>query len=460
MSAGLRLILSICKEQSRVALAEITTDLLVTNEEKELFRFLKSYVQRHHSFPKIATLRKRFGYLSDMRAEEVHTYYMDEVFKRALYNSIRDPYASLGELFQGANTDIAAVISKIEELSYVCRRFSGKLNGSGVDDSVFLLDKVLEEFEDSILNHGLKGVPTGWGPVDAVTGGYKEDDLVFWIGRPSRGKSFLLLKQAYEAWMAGYKVLWISMEMGGLQSMRRMVGIHSRVNPNLIRSGEVSTMSVGSLRNVINEMKEKTPLYMVTANFDRTVNQVNAYIEQFLPDAVYIDAAYLLTPEKKRTGSGSRRETIADVVEELKKTTSDAKRPLVCTVQFNRQADQAKRSVNRSPSVRINPIAHLSLDKIGETDVIGQAGSVIFGMDSGLSPYEKETRAFGFLKGREGEDGWWYCNYPPTATSPIDLSLLEPDDPRIEVMERPSARQPAANPQEQETRRNMLSFMR
>lgn len=456
MTVGIHLVLAIVKEKSRARLLEIPREFLRTDEERELYDFVRRHVSTHNKFPAFGTIRKRFAVTGIPK--EPPSYYYEEASKRAFYNLIRDPYAKLGESFQGSSSDIPSMLEIIDEMASIRRRFSPEQGG--IEDSRALLDEVLNEFEDASTYHGLRGVTTGWDAVDDVMGGYNSSDLCIWVGRPGRGKSWLLLHQCYEAWKAENRVLYISMEMEGKASMRRMVGLHSRINPNLIKTGTVSTQSQPLVRRAIEEMREINPLYMVTANFERTVPQVEAYIEQYDPDIVYLDAAYLLQPEKKRYGSSGRRESISDVVEELKALASNAKRPLVGTVQFNRQAEQRKRarSQERNEGHRINPIAHLGLDVIGETDVISQSASHVFGIDLGLAPYEKSTRAFGFIKGREGEDGYWYCNYPDNRTAPIDLSLLEPDDPRIEVMERPQARQsnrdrPPRNP-------DMLNYMR
>lgn len=456
------MLLAIVREQSRARLVDIPRDFLRTDEERKLYTFLRKHVSTHDKFPSLKTIRRRFSSIDVSVPPEPSGYYREEVAKRAVYNLLREPYAALGEAFQGAHTDMERVMSIIDEMASIRRRFN--VSG-GVDDSRTLLSQVLQEFEEARLFHGLRGVTTGFEPIDDLTGGYMPDDLVFWIGRPGRGKSWLLIKQAFEAWRASHRVLWMSLEMGGLQSMRRMVGLHSGINPNLIRRGMIQTSSQDLLRRGIAEMNEIQPMHMVTANFDRTVPQLAAYIEQYDPDIIYVDATYLLTPEKKRRGSEGRRESIADVINELKQLGADCRRPIIGTVQFNRDAERTRRAIQQSrasgegqPQV-FDPIAHLSLDKIGETDVIGQTASHVLGLDVGLAPYERSTRAFGFLKGREGEDGRWYCNYPDSQIAPIDLSIIPRDDPRIEIMERPQARNggetaaAARNP-------NMLNFMR
>lgn len=471
MTVGINLILAITKEKSRARLLDIPTDFLSTDHERRLYDFVRRHVNQHNKFPSIQTIRRRFASRFEAKyPPEPSSYYREETERRTAYTMLRDPYARFTEAMQGSNTDFALVNGIIDEMAAIRRRFGG---GGGTEDHRTLIDRVAQEFEEALTYHGIRGVHTGYPEMDEVTGGWQPEDLVMIIGRPARGKSWLLLQQAFRAWQHGHKVLWLSNEMGGLQSMRRMIGLYTGINPNLIRRGEIGTLAQDNFRRQLDEMREMTPLDMVTANFDRSTSQLEAYIEQFDPDAVYTDAAYLFKPERKRSGSGSRRETIGDVVEELKRITADAKKPIVGTVQFNRQAEDRRRGANarrreeaqsedgeEAAPRPFNPIAHLDLDVIGETDVIGQSVSHAIGMDFAPDPFSREMRAFGFLKGREGEDGSWLCNYPRTQSDRINMDIVPMDDPRIEILRRPAARTarrpnnaPPANP-------NMLNFMR
>jgi replicative DNA helicase len=463
MSVGISLVLSVVKEKSRSRLLNIPSEFLRTDDEKRLYEFVRVHVAQHNKFPTINTLRRRFSI--NAYPDEPSSYYYDEAKRRAFYNLLREPYARLGESFKGSQSDVSAMLAIIDEIASIRRRFGP--DSSGVEDSRALLAQILQEFEDSSTYHGLRGVTTGWDAVDDVTGGYQPGDHIVWVGRVGRGKSWSLLYQCYNAWKAGHRILFVSNEMEGRATMRRMVGLHSRINPNLIRTGTVSTASQDLVRRSIAEMNEMQPLFMVTANFDRSVPQVEAYIDQFQPDISYIDAGYLLKPQTKRYGSSGRRETISDVAEDLKKCAADRKIPIVSTMQFNRQAEERRRAAQKrneeqqaGSTRRFNPIAHLGVEVIGETDVIGQSASHVFGLDLGPHPFEKSVRVFGILKGREGEDGYWYCNYPENRTSPIDLSLLQPDDPRIEIMERPQARSSRSRGNSLAPNPSMLDFMR
>lgn len=457
MTIGLDLLSAIRKHGSRAALQELTPDLFVNDEERQVFEFMQRYVNDHKTFPKPLAVRRHTRIVLPT-TDEPYTVYLENTRDRATYNAIREPYAALVEIMQGSGRpNIREAKAAIEALNAQVARYANV--GSGVEDSSAVMERVMAEWGEAQSNHDLRGVTSGWDPVDDATLGYQSEDLITWVGRPGRGKSWLLIKQAYAAWRQGHRVLFVSMEMSAEAIMRRMIGIHSRVNPHLIRSGTVSTLAQPALMRHMEEMRDVNPIDFCTANFNRSVSQVDGFIEQYLPDIIYVDASYLLTPNKKRYGSSGRRETISDTTEEMKQLASNAHRPIVQTVQFNRTAEIARRATQAAPQQEDGeeqqrnayPLAHLGLEKIGETDVIGQASSHVFGIELPQRPYQNSMRVFGFLKGREGEDGHWYCNYPETRSSPVDLSLVANDDPRLQALRAPPAGRELRRPRQRTT---------
>jgi replicative DNA helicase len=343
-------------------------------------------------------------------------------------------YNRLSDLMQNPRQSADEVSSLIEDMASMNSRFTG--TGTGIEMADGLIDAVQSE---ALLNrmHGdeLRGIPSGWRELDRVLNGYGPEDLIVWVGRPGRGKSWFLLKQAHAAWVAGYKPLYVSMEMGGVQNMRRILGIHTGVNPTLIKKGQIGTQAWRSFTQKAEELKSLRPFHMVTANFSRTVDQIANFVEQYTPDIVFIDAGYLLSPKKKRYGSSGRRETISDVIEEIKELANNSHIPFVITVQFNRNAEQRRRGANTrrregEAQAEVDPISHLSLAEIGETDVIGQAASHVLGIEYPPFPLPKNAyRVFGFLKGREGESGWWATTYMERQNSPVEIEIIGRDHP-------------------------------
>ncbi len=77
-------------------------------------------------------------------------------------------------------------------------------------------------------------------PLDEATAGAQAGDLVVVMARPWVGKSYTLMHMALSAWQAGCSVLFVTMEMTPLQVVRRILGMYSGVNPDLIRRGMLS----------------------------------------------------------------------------------------------------------------------------------------------------------------------------------------------------------------------------
>ena len=391
------------------------------------YAYVRSHFDQFNVIPSIDVVANNTGIvLPDV--DQPVAYYQRRVRQRAMHNNIMDPYNRLQEAFQTPQSSMGEIEQAIEDLYREKGRFAG--TGGGIETTDGLIDQVRADFNERFMNtSAIRGITTGYPELDVNMDGYGGGDLAVWVGRPGRSKSWLLLKQAHAAWTAGYKPLYVSMEMGGVQNMRRLIGIHSGINPTYIKRGTLSTLARPILDRALEELLERRPMHMVTANFSRTVDQIATFAEEYQPDIIYIDAGYLLSPKKKRYGSGGRRETISDVIEELKELGTNLGIPIVITVQFNRQAEHRRRSGTVS-AANFDPLAHLSLAEIGETDVIGQTASHVFGIEYPPAPLQRDAfRCFGILKGREGESGWWLTRFLPTQFSPVNLDMIPRTDP-------------------------------
>lgn len=438
----MQLLGSVLANKSATILRDIQPDLLFKDnrEEQRVYDFIREYFDEHRVLPTETIVSDNTGIMLPDTENQPVEYYMRRTRQRAMFQGVTDPYNRLQDALQSPRTGMAEAEEAIEELYALKMRFMN--SGTGIETSDTVIEEIRNDVDQMRWRGGLlNGITTGWGPLDLKMDGYNRDDLVVWVGRPGRAKSWLLLNQCHAAWTAGYKPLYISMEMGAKQNMRRLIGIHSGINPTFIKKGQLSTPGKLIFNRATDELLLQRPLHMVTANFTRTVDQIANFIDEYRPDICYIDAGYLLTPKKKRYGSGGRRETISDVIEELKELGANTGIPIVITVQFNRNAEQRRRGSNSrradgdGGNDSINPIAHLSIAEIGETDVIGQAASHVLGIE--FPPYPlrpNDYRVFGFLKGREGEDGWWLSKFIKTQHSPVDMSLVPLDDPVYDII--------------------------
>ena len=425
------LVSAIIQHKAVNVLRDVDPELLLeVGPERESFLYARRHFDENRTLPTAATLADNTGIVLPP-TDEPPSYHFRRCRERGLTIQIMEPYNRLQEALQNPRKRMRSMQNAIEDLYREKLRFID--SGTGIEGGDQLLHEVRRTSYEATMRSGvLQGITTGYAELDATMDGYNPGDLVVWVGRPGRSKSWLLLKQAHAGWVTGHRPLYISMEMGGVQNMRRLIGIHSGINPTFIKKGQIQTLARPIFERAINELLEQRPLHMVTANFSRTVDQIANFIDQYQPSIVYIDAGYLLTPRKKRYGSGGRRETISDVIEELKELGANSGIPIVLTVQFNRQAEHRRRSAD---GAGFNPIAHLSLAEIGETDVIGQTASHVLGIEFPPAPLSNNShRVIGFLKGREGESGWWLTKFMETQYSPVNLDIVSRDDPVYQLI--------------------------
>jgi replicative DNA helicase len=149
--------------------------------------------------------------------------------------------------------------------------------------------------------------------------------------------------------------------------------------------------------------------YFLSGDFSQRVGQVERMLNEYELDAIYIDAAYLLTPEGQKRGTISRWEQIADVIKELKRLALKYNKPVIISVQMNRNV---KKSTTRT----------LDSSDIGGSDSIPQDASILLGLRQGPAPFERTRRCIDLFKNRDGEESTIQINYQ---FNPVNLDESE-----------------------------------
>lgn len=215
--------------------------------------------------------------------------------------------------------------------------------------------------------------------------------------------TYQLLKMAEHAHEVGHAPLFITTEMGIEQIGRRYAALRLGINPTALKMNTIDTYMERRIRSLQAEMLQDTRFKIFSVGMGARVSSIEALIQEFGPDAVYLDGAYLLHPSVK--GKMNRIERVGEVFDELKGLTISAGIPIINTMQFNRQAGKDGKDG--------------SLETIGFTDAVGMHSSVVIRLGFGPTANPRESRANEFLKGREGESGTVYTNFK---FAPVDFS--------------------------------------
>lgn len=379
---GAKFVVAVLQQGAPEALRR-TSRALFVDEEVAAFDFVRRHFRQFGELPTIETVESDLNVrLPD--AQETIAYYDKKIKDRYFYGLIQPHFTE----FRTALTqnDMDAARERVLQMAALARQTNQE---EDIRDLRQATQMVVQAYEDARFSPIVTGVPTGWGRFDAITGGYQPGDLVTFVGRMAMGKTYLLLRQAEEAWLSGYRVLFISMEMPIIAIGRRLVAMRAHINPEGIRKGALPTDLMPVFEEATRGFAEMRNFFIYAGGFSKTTEQVEGLIQEYQPDITFIDGAYLLKTEG--SSRATRTERIANSQDAIKTMTITTNRPIVQTMQFGRGAGaKGERG---------------SMENIGMTDVTGMHSSLAIAIKEGKPPYQQTRRVMEFMKGREGEHG-------------------------------------------------------
>ena len=172
-------------------------------------------------------------------------------------------------------------------------------------------------------------VPTGFGSVDKLLGGgLRRGDLVVIGGDVASGKSALALAFALRAAAVGRNALFLSGEMSVTRVMERALAIEGRVAIDDIRNGSLDDESRASLGAAAVRLRDRAP------HVDRLGGGDILAIGDELRRRLDIELVVLDSLQSMTTGSRTRDEELAAIVQELKRVAVEQDIAVVVTTQL------------------------------------------------------------------------------------------------------------------------------
>ncbi|MGB1926351.1 MAG: replicative DNA helicase [Rubripirellula sp.] len=187
------------------------------------------------------------------------------------------------------------------------------------------------------------GAESGFAQFDEMTGGLHSGELIILAARPSMGKTALAMNIGeYVSINQRLPVLFVSLEMSGIELADRMLCSLARVNGHRLRNGTISTDDRERLIRKANEISQ-APLF-VDDSPSRTVSEIAAAARRIKRregdlGMIVIDYLQLIEPDNSRD---PRQEQVAKIARRLKGIARELEVPLLCLSQLNRQAEDSK----------------------------------------------------------------------------------------------------------------------
>lgn len=200
---------------------------------------------------------------------------------------------------------------------------------------------VLDKIEAAGKNKGnVTGLATGFIDLDYKTSGFQPSDLILIAARPSMGKTAFVLNIAgHMAFKLNITVAIFSLEMSKEQLVNRLLALESRVDSQLMRTGNLNDQDWGNLiegAGVVGRSHliiDDTPGISVA----ELRSKCRKYKLEHNLGIIMIDYLQLMQGSKK---SESRQQEISDISRSLKEIARELKVPVVALSQLSRAVEQ------------------------------------------------------------------------------------------------------------------------
>ena len=207
-----------------------------------------------------------------------------------------------------------------------------------------------------------------WEPLNTATLGLQADDYIVYYGRPKSKKTWMLAYHVAQTYLQGKRPLIYTKEMHPDNIHMRVAACIAQIPYQPFRIGGLEgndRKRLYELRDMVRDLHSSEDMICLSGRDapggKDTVEWLQAKIEKYNPDVVFIDGMYLMSDgsSAKNQKDNIRVQNISRGIRQMVLTTG---KPAVCTLQANRQAAKNQTA---------------ELDEIAFSDAIGMDATVI-----------------------------------------------------------------------------------
>jgi len=272
-------------------------------------------------------------------------HYADIVREKSLRRKLLRASDEIIKLSRDESEEVEDVLANAEKELF-------DVSNKVIKQDLVSVEKVLSESFDRLdeLHHSkdkIRGVPTGFRDLDNKLAGLQASDLVIIAGRPSMGKSTMVLNIAHHvATKEQQSILLFSLEMSKEQLVDRLLASEAGVDAWNIRTGNLSDSDFEKLGQAMGSLSE-APIYIDdTPGINVLEIRTKARREQQRRPIGLIIVDYLqLMSGVGKGASDNRVQEISEISRGLKSIARELNVPVVALSQLSRSVE------NRHPQI-------------------------------------------------------------------------------------------------------------
>ena len=288
--------------------------------------------------PELTSVEFISGILNDVPTSANIKHYAETVAEKALLRRMIRANEEIANTCYLGKEPVEQILEETE------KKIFDLLQKKSSDDFVPIRDVVLsviDKIELAAKHKGtVTGLATGFYDLDYKTSGFQPSDLILVAARPSMGKTAFVLNLAqYIAVKNKVPTAIFSLEMSKDQLVNRLLSMESKVDSQLIRTGNLSANDWEKLIESAGDIS-KAPL-IIDDTPGISISELRSKCRKFKLEndlgLVIIDYLQLMSGGSKRTDS--RQQEISEISRSLKALAREINAPGIALSQLSRACE-------------------------------------------------------------------------------------------------------------------------
>lgn len=327
-------------------MSTINADMFTSECNSIAFSMVCDHILRGES-PNLLLIAEAVGSAIGMNTDRAFEWVRDLVENTVYHGEHTDEYArqlleshrrrSLLVVAERIKDDVNNAGSNIESSLTKLRDNVDKLITGASKTSIVPVSESMISTLDMIGAGAIKKIPTGLASLDDMIGGFQAGQVVVLGGRPSMGKSALLLNIAHNIAEAGTPCVFFTREMSTDELNIRLI---SRVSGYALSTVAHSSGNERAMSEIARaaSIASAMPLYIdeKSASMDDIVSSIRYHSVKFDTKCFFVDYLGLVIP---RDTKAPREQQVAEMTRTFKMLAKERGVTIVIASQLNRQAE-------------------------------------------------------------------------------------------------------------------------
>ena len=278
-----------------------------------------------------------------------HVEHYGEIVRRfSMLRQIGDAGRELVRRSGEARSDVEEILDSAERLIFGIARQTDARDYQAIQDALPEFVDAMEARRDT---DALRGIPTGYPTLDALTGGYQRSDLIIIAARTGIGKTTFLLNLCRNAARDNHvPVGLLTLELSTEQVVGRLLSLEAEVDSRLLRDADLTDEGWRKVGRAVGDLSEY-PIY-VDDSPALSVMQLRGKARRMQAERnvglICVDYLQLLRAERTDT----RVQEISDITRALKGLARELNIPILAGAQLSRAVEQRESGRPRLSDLR------------------------------------------------------------------------------------------------------------